>query len=517
MADTVTFISKDNKKSVYPINVGIMSNLVKNIIEDCKTDDNSEIIIPITNMWYDDIQTIFNFLESTENTLELNTHSLSVFSNQCLPMMIGYVNFLDIEPLLNLLTSIFAYRLEYNYNNIKIETDSISEIKFALFWKLPSEMILYCLSKIKTHILFKLCMLYNSFWHFMRSIPVKHFSFIDCNPKDVSEFLNYITQLNDENITTFVIDIFSTGLSDNIENETLNESRGLFLNFIMNNQKFLESINFNSSNKDYNQLVISLFNINNPDKFEKLCKSTFNEDEEDEFNFNLFCSIILENEDKTILKTIKKYIEMKENNFNGFSENVNYQTLCDCALITGNYDVCLFAIENGAEYTDYDITDINGYTFADPPGSISYAIIGLNFDCIKYVIDQYKNNNDRSNFERDWKYYMKWVASFSTIEILTYIINNVDGIIETFDNLYDYILEWAVINGNIELCQYALDNNAVFTDDMNTRMIEYNKNRPERAYADGDDIDFEYFSESLTSKMKDSIEKCMTIIHNHTV
>ncbi len=514
----VTFLSKDKKKFVCPFNVAIMSTTIKNIIEDSVDDENNNII-SLENIWYDDIETIFNFLETRmyqENSFELSNDTLYIFNNPCIPIMINYVNFLDIEPLLDLLASIFAYKLEGSYNDIVKESDTIKEMRFNLFYKLPDEMIFYCLKKIKTNILFKLCMLNNSFWYFMKMIPDTTFNFIDCDSESVSVFLNHIKTLNDDSITNFVINIFTNGLSIDINTELMKANRSLFFDFLMECPLFLESINFNQYRKEFTQLVLVLFNCNDPVKFEKICKSTFNPDSLEGFNFNLYCTIILEENDKSFLEIIKTYIQMLNNTFkHDIFEEIDYQCLHECSLITGHYDLVLFAHENGAKFTEYDEDFDNEFASTFTPGSISYAIVGNNIDCVKYTIDAFKKINNGLLLS-EWMNYIKWTSSHGTLEILEYLINNIDGIQDIFDNFYGYILEWALTNGNIEIVQYALDNGAIFTDDMHTRIIEYNIKRPLKYDIDDEDhTDFNYYTLSFDDQNKDNIEKCMAIIHSH--
>ncbi len=514
MAKTVTFLSKDKKNFVCPLNVAIMSNTIKNIIEDADEDENDEDnnFIPLTNFWYDDIETIFSFLESRlykEDPFELDGNAKNVFYKPTLPIMINIVNFLDIEPLLNLLISVFAYKVEASYTYILKPDWPANEIKFALFYKLPSEIILMCLKKIKTPVLFKLCMLYHSFWEFMKMIPVENFNFLDFNDlKEVSTFLNHIKTLNDDDITNFVIDIFATGLSINNSDNIIIDCRTLLFNFLMDCPMFLGSIEFDSTSNEYKDLVIALFHNNDIEKFEKICKATFNEEEDTEFNFDLYCTMILEKYDESFLEIIRKYIEMS-NTFDGF-DTIDFQSLYECALITGHYDISQFARENGAVFIDYDEEE-DSYT----PGSISYAVVGNNLDCVKYVIDQYLEKNDTPLFNIEWKNYIKWAAGFSTVEIINYIISNIEGIQNIFDNLYEYILEWALANGNIELVKYALVNGAIFNDNMHTRIIEYNLDRKPNESNIDDFTDFDYYTLSLTDNTKNNIEKCMTIIHSH--
>lgn len=509
-----TFLSKDKKKFVCPLNVAIMSNTVKNIIEDVEEDPINENanIIPLTNFWYDDIETVFNFLESTlykENPFGLDQNAKNIFYNPNLPIIINIVNFLDIEPLLNLLISVLAYKVEESYTYTLEPSWSASEIKFALFYKLPTEIMLMCLKKIKTPVLFKLCMLCHSFWDFMKMIPVENFNFLDFNDlKEVPTFLNHIKTLNDDEITNFVIDIFATGLSINNNDNILIDCRTLLFNFLMDCPIFLESIDFDSVDKEYKDLVIALFHHNDIEKFEKICKATFNEEEDGEFNFDLYCTMILEKYDESFLEIIQKYSEMS-NTFDGF-DTINFQSLHECALITGHYDIIQYTRDNGAVFSDYDEGE-----YSYNPGSISYAVVGNNIDCVKYVIEQYKNNIENLINIDEWKNYIKWTAGFSTVEIINYIVSNIDGIQDIFHNFYAYILEWALTNGNIELVKYALENGAIFTDDMHTRIIEYNSDRKPNESNIDDFTDFDYYTLSLTDNIKNNIEKCMAIIHSH--
>jgi hypothetical protein len=220
---------------------------------------------------------------NTDDQFELNRNAKNIFYNSNLPIIINIVNFLDIEPLLNLLISVFAYKVEESYTFLFKPSWSASEVTSTLFYKLPYEIILMCLKKIKTPILFKLCMLYPSFWDCMMMIPVKNFNFNDYNSEYISEFLTHIKSLNDdkeenyESITNFVINIFLNGLSINTYNKSINECRSVFCSFLTHNELFLESINFNgnpnfndyiSCDRDYTFLVFSLFNIDDPDRFE---------------------------------------------------------------------------------------------------------------------------------------------------------------------------------------------------------------------------------------------------------
>lgn len=517
----VTFLSKDKKHFECPLNIAIMSNTIKNIIEDCTEDqdDENNNIIPLTNIKYDDIVIIFNFLESVmykENPFELNNDSLYIFNNSYLPMMINNVNFLDIEPLLNLLASIFAYRTEETYYHMLKESNTVNEINRNLFYNLPDEMVLLCLKKFKTSVLFKLCMLCNAFWYFMMMIPDINFNFIECDPEDVSVFLEYIKTLNQDDITKIVINIFTTGLSINNDTDLVRQSRTLFFDFLMECPLFLTSINFENERKEFTDLVLALFNYNDPIKFEKICKASFNPDNLEGFNFNLYCITILEKRNN-YLAIIKKYIEMLQTTFNNdLFEEIDYQCLHECSLLTGHYDITQFAFENGAEFIEYDENFDNDFGSFLTPGSISYAIVGNNMDCVKYTIDAFKNRNTGLLFLAEWKNYIKWSASHGTLEILEYIITNIDGIQDIFDNFYGYILEWALSNGNITIVQYALDNGAIFTDDIHTRIIEYNMQRPYKYISDEEDMtDFNYYTLSLSNKTKYNIEKCMAIIHSH--
>jgi hypothetical protein len=66
------------------------------------------------------------------------------------------------------------------------------------------------------------------------------------------------------------------------------------------------------------------------------------------------------------------------------------------------------------------------------------------------------------------------------------------------------------------MVQYALNNGAIFTDDIHNRLIEYNIQRPSQYISEEDDrTDFNYYTLTLSNKIKDNIEKCMAIIHRH--
>ena len=127
-----------------------------------------------------------------------------------------------------------------------------------------------------------------------------------------------------------------------------------------------------------------------------------------------------------------------------------------------------YALNNGAEYSIND----NQFDNTEIIDTLIYAIIGKNLNCIKNVCSMYLTTYINEN---NWERYILFASTFGTIEVLQYLINLNPHLIEQIDELYNKILKYALINTNLDCIKYALNNGAIYNDNMEVFVNEYNR------------------------------------------
>jgi hypothetical protein len=142
-----------------------------------------------------------------------------------------------------------------------------------------------------------------------------------------------------------------------------------------------------------------------------------------------------------------------------------------------------------------------------------YAIIGKNINCIRTLFDKFKPS------ESNWEMYFKFAASFGTSETIKYMLIMKPNLAEQIDNFYNIILKFALANVNTDNIDFALNNGAVYSEDMEEFFKEFNEDRfvfgDNELYDFNDDINFNEKIYSLYEDFEENYKECMKKLKNY--
>ncbi len=162
-------------------------------------------------------------------------------------------------------------------------------------------------------------------------------------------------------------------------------------------------------------------------------------------------------------------IRIFHNYYQAYPDKMNFDItiVLNCALVNGK-EICMhYALNNGAEY----FVDVNQFNNDEIIDTLIYAIIGKNLNCVRTICDVYLNE-----FIQDcnWERYILFASTFGTIDIVKYLLNLQPHLVEQIENLYNKILKYALINVNNDCVLFALNNGAIYNDNMLEFVHEYN-------------------------------------------
>jgi len=289
------------------------------------------------------------------------------------------------------------------------------------------------------------------------------------------------------------------------------------INYIIQNivQEYVKKNDIDNINNIYGYLKYSVFEI----LYQMILESNFelldtfiimnfynnnNDGLEDDNVFNeALCKYIMR--EKNSLEMIRIF----HNYHNAYPNKMNFDitTVFNCSLVNGNEKCMHYALNNGAEYSIND----NPFNNTEIIDTLTYAIIGKNLNCIKKVCSMYLTNFIN---EDNWERYILFASTFGTIEVLQYLINLKPHRIEQIEELYNKILKYALIDSNFDCIKYALNNGAIFNDDMETFVNEYNR-LYSRCTDDADHLDsYDFYIKlrTLSDNYEDELQKCINII-----
>ena len=218
-----------------------------------------------------------------------------------------------------------------------------------------------------------------------------------------------------------------------------------------------------------------------------------------------------------IIKIFHEFL-IKYPDFNSSHFNFNFNVVFNAALKYGREKCMHYALNNGSiDYYNDSLDHSNGYyryiiEIFDFQDSIIFAIMGKNLNCIQIVFDIFKNQLDNNN----WDKYFKFAAVYGTLDIIKYMITLKPYLVGEIENFYTNILQFALCEGNLEIVQFAINNGATYSVDMDEFIKEYNSDREiiQPNFMD-DFIDYGRSLHSLPKDIDKRIEKCMQFIHNY--
>ncbi len=332
---------------------------------------------------------------------------------------------------------------------------------------------------------------------------------MDIHKIHLNDILSFIKS---DNMTTWITDRLN-----HIENEidTLNEDEEVtniiktILEIYINNN---DLHNINNIYKQFNCFAFEiLYQIISESKVELLdtfiIMNFYNNKEnglEDEEIFDeAFCKYIMSADNSTAM------IRIFHDYCSAYPDKMifNIDTVFNCALVNGNEKCMHYALNYGANYS----IQYNHTNPADIIDTLIYAIIGKNINCIKTICEIYltKNINDDN-----WERYLLFSSAFGTVEILQYLISLKPHKIEQIEQLYNNILKYALFNINLDCIKYALNNGAIFNDEMEVFVNNYNKlyKRSSNFSIHHDSFDFRNVMCTLPDNYNDEYKKCIDFI-----
>ena len=145
---------------------------------------------------------------------------------------------------------------------------------------------------------------------------------------------------------------------------------------------------------------------------------------------------------KYLIKEVKINPEIKNNNGN---------TSLHCASKIGNLDVVKYLIEE--VNINPEIKNNNGDTI------LHYVSKNKNLDIVKYLIEEVKINPEIKNNNGNTPLHQA-VLKYNSIKIVKYLVKNIKVNIETKNNENKTALCIAIINNDIEIIKYLINQNA---------------------------------------------------------
>jgi hypothetical protein len=187
--------------------------------------------------------------------------------------------------------------------------------------------------------------------------------------------------------------------------------------------------------------------------------------------------------------------------------SVDINTVFNCALVYGDEKCMHYALNHGADYS----LDNNPFDIAEPVDTLMYAIIGNNINCIKTVCELYLNKYINENI---WEQYILFAAAFGTIEIIQYLISLKPHKFEQIEQVYNKILKYGLINANFNCVKYALNNGAIYNDEMGIFVHYYNTlySRSTDNVNHLDSYDYYIILRTLPNNYDTEYQKCLDYI-----
>jgi hypothetical protein len=195
--------------------------------------------------------------------------------------------------------------------------------------------------------------------------------------------------------------------------------------------------------------------------------------------------------------------------------NFNFSTVFNASLVFGREKCMQFALTNSSDIKYY-YNEEESWCFSinnifEITDTVMYAIIGNNLTCLQTVFDMFMNNLKIDN----WKHYFNFAASFSSPEIIQYMITLKPFLVDQIKNFYNNILQFALANANTENVKYALEHGAIYSPSMEQFVTDFNYGRPNTYEpVDEDYIDFYSSVYSKSFDFDNNYEECKRIIMN---
>ena len=402
-------------------------------------------------------------------------------------------------------------------------TDRINHIKQNIFNNLPNELIINIMKHMGPVTLLYMEYLDPNFKYFSRMLPVSYFINFTKYTDDYNQVVKELAILSNERIIEKTCSIFHN-LYNHFKSEfgpnklmptpeqvvellafkkkMINFGNNIFYQMVLNDniEGCIMMLSLNYLYINYETIIYEILELNKPNVLEQVVRAGIALNKS--FSaFNYYGNNVVKQYDSA--EVMQKYIELS----NEFPDHMYFDIdiFLRTTLNYGKVNCMQVALNNGANFQEYEWEDPEDYM--NKSDSIIHAILGNNMTCIRTMFELVEI------FElNDWKSYISFASVHGTVEIIEYIISKESNIINEYENIYNEILKYALCNANINVVQYALNNGAVYSDDMLEFVNDYNETRSEEPLELDEDFDnFHYKRDKLPAHFQEKLNNCIAL------